>query len=507
MSQRNKEEIERELAKRELARRNLWYYLQYVFPWFQNIAYQWDENNLIHDQIIEALMASWNGEAKRLMINCPPRLGKSMIASQYFPSRWLGKDPTLNFIQASYGAELSNSFGRKTKQITMEQSYKNVFPDFELSQEKREWGNRETKQRWGYYSVGVGGALTGKGWDYLIIDDPVKDRMEADSPTIQQRNIDWYDSVASTRLQTQDSRIICIMTRWSVDDLGGYILREEKDWTQVTIKAIDERGKGIIRPWKRDVGHMEDVKHKMIPKNWEALYQQNPIASTDSIFKREYFDYFLLSDFEKIDSGLDKKDLKVWLIIDPAFSSSVSSDDAVILAVGEHIRSREKYLIDGYANTSAPSRTLDAMVVMYNNLVANWFDVNFLSVEWVSINKDQVKFVDDVRKKLTEFWINIPVTIYSPRISKNIRIKDNLEAPMSQKALKIHRNISDNTFIPRLESQFLQYPNGKHDDIIDTVSQAFEVFHKKRNVSIEKREPKARTIIDPRTGKQITTYV
>ena len=72
--------------------------------------------------------------------------------------------------------------------------------------------------------------------------------MEADSPTIQQRNIDWYDSVASTRLQTQDSRIICIMTRWSVDDLGGYILREEKDWTQVTIKAIDERGKGIIRP-------------------------------------------------------------------------------------------------------------------------------------------------------------------------------------------------------------------------------------------------------------------
>jgi phage terminase large subunit-like protein len=97
--------------------------------------------------------------------------------------------------------------------------------------------------------------------------------------------------------------------------------------------------------------------------------------------------------------------------------------------------------------------------------------VKFISVESVTINKDQTKFVDDLKKILVENGINCPLHIYEPKTKKEDRIKFNLEAPMSQKALKINRNIMDKTFVPKLESQFLDFPNGKHDDIIDDISQ------------------------------------
>lgn len=473
-------EINKELADRELARRKFKNYLRYTFRWFEDTAYQWDIKNKVHDKIIDALQRVEAGEIKRLKINCPPRLWKSIITSRYFASWYLWRNPQKNIIQASYGADLSNDFWRKTKEITQTQEYKNVFPDFSLSKDKKEWWNRETNQWWWYYSVWVWGATTGKGADLLIIDDPVKDRIEADSPTIQSRNIERYDAVASTRLQSQDSAIIMIMTRWSVNDLWWYIDQEEWDEREeVIIQAIDEEWNEIIRPWKWDKWYMEWRKAKMLPKNREALYQQDPIAATDSIFKRSYFDYFLLSDFERSDWILKKQDLNCWLFIDPAFSSSNRSDDAVILWMWEHIITKHKYLIDWYANTSAPSRTLEAVVVMYNTMKMDWYNIKFISVESVSINKEQTKFVEDLKKKLLEHGINVPVYTYEPKIKKEDRIKFNLEAPMSQNWLKINRNISDKSFIPRLESQFLEFPMWKHDDIIDTVSQWFEVFKKR----------------------------
>lgn len=478
----DKKEIEKELAMREMARRSFHFFLKYVFIWFDDSAYQGSVDNKLHWKIITKLMWVERWDIKRLSINCPPRLWKSIITSQYFAARLLWRSPDKKIIQASYWSDLSNDFGRKTKQITQSQEFKNIFPDFELAKDKREWGNWETSKWWGYYSVWVWWATTGKWADLLIIDDPVKDRIEADSPTTQQRNIEWYDSVASTRLQSQDSAIIVIMTRWNINDLWWYIEREEDWWDKVTIKWIDDQWNEIIRPWKRDEWYMRSIKEKMIPKNWEALYQQDPIAATDWIFRREYFDYFLLSDFEREDWILKKQDLNIWLIIDPAFSSSSSSDDAVIIALWEHQISKHKYLIDWYADTSAPSRTIAWVISMYNRLVMDWFSVKFISVESVTINKDQTKFVDDLKRSLVENGINCPLHIYEPKTKKEDRIKFNLEAPMSQRALKINRNITDKTFVPKLESQFLDFPNWKHDDIVDDISQWFEVFTKRRNI-------------------------
>jgi hypothetical protein len=294
----------------------------------------------IHKKIIEKLEAVKRREIKRLMIFVRPRIGKSELASIRFPTWCLGDEPNLKLVVASYGADLASDFGRKAKQVTQTQEYKNIFPNFKLSSDKREGGNWETNVGGGMYTVGVGGALTGKGYDIGIIDDPVKDRLEAESVVTQQRIIDWYTSTFYTRKQSQDSAIILMMTRWNTNDLAGYLLKAQEQggdkWDVLTIPAIDEMGNEIIWPGKWDKGYIQKEKENISPKDWAALYQQDPIASSSNIFKMADLRYFLLSDFEKAEGILKKEDLRCIISVDPAFSTSSSSDDAVAIAVGKH---------------------------------------------------------------------------------------------------------------------------------------------------------------------------
>lgn len=247
------------------------------------------------------------------------------------------------------------------------------------------------------------------------------------------------------------------------------------------------------------------LKEASTKTSWNQNYLLNPDTMGNGIFIRDYFDYFLLSHFEQVDGILKKHDLRCGIFIDPAFSTSDISDDAVVIWAGEHVTSKQKYLIDGYSDTSAPSRTINAIIVMYNNLTALWFKVMFISCEDVSLNKQQTQFIKDLRDELMRYSINVPLRLYKPRLNKNQRIKDNLEWPMSQQWWKFNRNISQPNFITKLERQLLEFPNGDNDDHIDCLAQAEAVFKQtqEKQISI----PKARTIIDPRTGKKITTFI
>lgn len=171
----------------------------------------------------------------------------------------------------------------------------------------------------------------------------------------------------------------------------------------------------------------------MLPKNRAALYQQDPIAATDGIFKRSYFEYFRLSDFELADGLLKKHELRVGIFIDPAFSTSSKSDDAVVGLVGEHKTSKNYYLLDCIAETSAPSRTRANIMTIYNKAVVNGFTPQFICCENVTINKEQTKFVKELRAFLVENQINIPLRLYEPKQNKIDRIKYNLEPIFSQK--------------------------------------------------------------------------
>lgn len=233
--------------------------------------------------------------------------------------------------------------------------------------------------------------------------------------------------------------------------------------------------------------------------SWNQNYLLVPSSAGNGIFTRDYFDYFLLSHFEDVDSFLKKHDLRCWIFIDPAFSTSDTSDDAVIMWVWEHKVSKWYYLIDWYADTSAPSRTIQAVIVMYNNMVAKGFNPEFISCEDVTINKNQTQFINDLRSELVRHQINVPVNSYSPKLKKEQRIKDNLESVMSQKWIKFNRNISDTKFLPKIERQFVEFPVWDHDDLIDCLAQAIEVFRKR----IEKQIPVSREVISAITNRPI----
>jgi hypothetical protein len=473
-----KEEAKAELVLRELARRKLGVFTKYTKPDYELTATQ--GGHAIHQRIIDKLEAVESGEIKRLMIFVRPRVGKSELASIRFPLWCLGRDPKRKVVVSSYGADLANHFGRQARGVALSQEFTNVFPEFGLAPDKREGGNWETSEGGGVYTVGRGGTLSGRGFDIGILDDVVKDREEAESPTIQQRTIEWYTSTFFTRKQSQDSAIILMMTRWNVNDLAGYLLRESNNggekWDVLCIPAIDEEGNEIIWPGKWDEGHIKHEQANVSARDFAALYQQNPIEASSNIFRLADLRYFLSSDFEKADGILKKDDLRVVLAVDPAFSSSKFSDDAVVVALGQHKLTGNYYLLDGYADTSAPSYTFQAILSMYDRVTQDGYKVDYISVESVSLSNDQTKFIDDFKVFLKSKNRYITVNPWAPKGKKEERIKFILEPKTSLNALVLRKDMADSSFVAKLERQFYEFPHGRHDDAIDCLAQAVDVL-------------------------------
>src|SRR3990167_3789528 len=183
--------LQLEKLRREKARRDLISFVKYHFS-----AY---DVNWHHKVLAEKLEAVERGEIRRLIVNMPPRSGKSTQVSQYLPAWYLGKHPDREVVVASYSADLAVGFGRNTRNLVRQNEYKNLFR-VSLAEDSRSVGNWHTEKGGSYIAVGVGGALTGKGADLLIIDDPIKGREEGNSDVVRNALWDWYRSTAYTRL-------------------------------------------------------------------------------------------------------------------------------------------------------------------------------------------------------------------------------------------------------------------------------------------------------------------
>jgi hypothetical protein len=476
----DKELLKQELIKRVKAANSLSDFVTYTKEDYQLTATQGGIG--VHKLIIDALERVYRGETKRLAIFVRPRMGKSELASIRFPLWVLGRDPKKRIVVSSYSADLANHFGRQARGASQTREFKNVFPSFKLADDKKEGGNWETSDGGGMYTIGRGGTLSGRGFDIGIIDDIVKDREEAESPVIQQRTIEWYTSTFYTRKQSQDSAIILMMTRWNIGDLAGYLLEQQKaggeKWEVLTIPAIDENDNEIIWPGKWDIGNIKNERDNISAKDWAALYQQDPIASSSNIFKLEDLQYFLQSDYEKADGILKKQDLRCIIAVDPAFSTSKSSDDATIECWGKHKLTGNYYMLDGYANTSAPSHTFQAILSMYDRVKSDGYRVEYVSVESVDLSKDQTKFIKDFRDFLKSKNRYIIVNEWKPKGKKEDRIKFVLEPKTSLNAIYLRKDMPDKSFVRKFEQQMVDFPNGRHDDVIDCAAQAIDILDK-----------------------------
>jgi len=196
-----------------------------------------------HKRIIDKLESVERGDIKRLIITAPPRHSKSLLVSELFPPWAIGRQPGRQIICATYGQELSLSFGRKVKHQMISMDYNKVFPECQLMEDSKASNRLETTKRGVYTATSIGGAVTGKGADILIIDDPVKDRATAESRLQSDVAWDWYNSTAVTRLQPNGA-IIVMATRWTEHDITGRILESENaaDWEVLHMPAIAHIG-------------------------------------------------------------------------------------------------------------------------------------------------------------------------------------------------------------------------------------------------------------------------
>ena len=248
-----------------------------------------------HAKMADAFERVARGECKRLIINMPPRHTKSEFASYLLPAWFLGQFPHKKVIQTSHTAELAVGFGRKVRNLVDTEGYHEVFPDLVLQSDSKAAGRWNTSKQGDYFAIGVGGAVTGKGADLLIIDDPHSEQEAAlaeINPDIYDKTYEWYTSGPRQRLQPGGA-IVIVMTRWSKKDLTGQVLkaaaqRGGEEWEVIEFPAILPSGNPLW-PEFWSLKELSALKEELPNSKWMAQYQQNPTSDTSAIVKREWW--------------------------------------------------------------------------------------------------------------------------------------------------------------------------------------------------------------------------
>ncbi len=247
-----------------------------------------------HKIMAESFERVVNGDLKRLIINMPPRHTKSEFASYLLPAWFLGQYPEKKIIQTAHTAELSVGFGRKVRNLVDSEDYKEIFPELGLRADSKAAGRWSTSKGGEYFAIGVGGAVTGKGADLLIIDDPHSEQEgQSADPAVFDKVYDWYTSGPRQRLQPGGA-IIIVMTRWHKRDLTGKIIktsvqREGMDeWELIEFPAIMPSGNALW-PEFWSLAELEALRSELPAPKWQAQYQQDPSSEESALVKREWW--------------------------------------------------------------------------------------------------------------------------------------------------------------------------------------------------------------------------
>ena len=278
-----------QLKEKELAQEKFIKFVNRCWPTFISGAH--------HKRMADAFERVANGTCKRLIINMPPRHTKSEFASYLLPAWFLGRFPHKKVIQVAHTSELSTGFGRKVRNLVDTDVYKDVFPALNLRVDSKAAGRWNTSQGGDYYAIGVGGAVTGKGADLLIIDDPHSEQeatMAASNPEVFDKVYEYYTSGPRQRLQPGGA-IVIVMTRWAARDLTGQVLKAAAlgadKWEVIEFPAILPSGNPLWPEFWR-LEELEAVKKTIPNSKWQAQYQQNPIGNESAIVKRDWWKWW-----------------------------------------------------------------------------------------------------------------------------------------------------------------------------------------------------------------------
>lgn len=432
-----------ELARRALARRRLLDFVQFDFADF--------ETNWHHRVIAEKLEAVERGDIKRLMLFLPPRSGKSTLSSIYFPAWYLGRHPERDVILASYSADLAVDFGRKVRNIVNSKRYNLLFATT-LSEDNKSAGRWSTKEEGEFVAAGIGGGITGRGGSLILIDDPTKNREEAESPTLRKRTVDWFKSTVYTRL-APGGAIVLTLTRWHDEDLAGTLLAESNEWEVVSFPAIAERDeeyrkKGeAIWPSRYNLERLEETRRLIGSREFASLYQQTPVDNVSQEFKREMFRY-------RTPEEVSAMTTRNYLTVDTAISQSATSDYTGLIR--NYVDRENKWNVKANRMKISPRELIDLLFTWYGE---DHYDK--IGIE-KTVYYDAIKpFLDEEMRLRNKFLPVVPLEHHQR--AKEVRIRGLLPRYESGSIYHIKGECAD------LEDELVRFPKAVHDDLSDSL--------------------------------------
>lgn len=412
-------------------------------------SHQWDPKHLIECRRHLDTVSQPEKPCRRLMLFLPPRHGKSEQATIHYPAYRLLRNQSMRVIIGAYNHSLACTFSRQTRRIVDRFGF-SFAPDLN---KQNQWGSVHGG---GMYAVGVGSGVTGYGADLVVIDDPVKSRAEAESPTYRQRVLDWYQNDLYTRLHP-GAAIILIMTRWHSLDLAGQLLEEAKNggeqWEVVSLPAIAEANDAIGRqpgealwPDRYGVQDFERIKRAIGSYAFSALYQQHPSPRDGGFFRHDWFE-----------------------IVEPGPMAGVACrgwDTAATPGSGDYtagvriVRNGDRYRVtDAWRGQVSPAerRTRQRKIAELDGFET----IQHLAQDPGSAGVDQVEH--DIRN-----LAGFPVMTHKPTGSKEVRAMP-LAAACEAGLVEIERGSWNRDFLDELCS----FPTGRNDDQVDAAADAF----------------------------------
>lgn len=442
-------------------------FAEYCVAIDKHYSMQWF-HEYIASRLENGYKALLRGENVRLMIFMPPRHGKSDTATQKFPSWILGKQPHWPIMVSSYSDELATDFGMLTRNIMSSDEYGYMFKT-RLRSDAKAKGKWVTQDGGSYTAVGVGGALTGRGFKIGIIDDPFKNREEADSPVVRESRYNWYRSTFYTR-QEGASMIVFILTRWHEDDLAGRVLRDAEvarvngepydPWEIISFKALatensDYRQEGeALWPDKFDRGKLLTMKTAMGGYEFSALYQQTPIDEENRKFKQAWFRY---EPYEKLDIATTYNTMT----IDPRGKDDVKAGNDYVGITVNFINKENIWHFMAYREKLNATALVDL-------IFTNWQRYNLRAIG-IEDNMFTQALMVIVREEMRKRGVYPNIILLKPSgIQKELRIE--ALVPRYEHGGIVHLTYGGQNQCSDLEDELKLFPKAANDDTSDSAA-------------------------------------
>jgi len=444
-----------EAKKKEAARDGFMAFVKYMWPAFIEGRH--------HKIMADAFERIAKGDLKRLIVNMPPRHTKSEFASYLLPAWFLGQYPEKKIIQTAHTAELSVGFGRKVRNLVDDGDFKKVFPKLALRADSKAAGRWSTNKGGEYFAIGVGGAVTGKGADLLIIDDPHSEQEgQSIDPSVFDKTYEWYTSGPRQRLQPGGA-IVIVMTRWHMRDLTGKIIKASSqregvdDWELIEFPALMPSGKPLW-PEFWSINELEALRSELPAPKWNAQYQQTPTAQEGALVKKEWWRVWEEDHPPQCDFVIQS-----W---DTAFLKTERADYSacttwgVFYAPDDEGRTRPNIiLLDAYKERLEFPELKKVAYDMYMEMKPDAFVVEAKAAG--------TPLIFELRA------MGIPVSEYTPTRGNDKIARVNAIADLFASGIVW---CPETRFAEEVVSEFAAFPAGEHDDLVDSSTQSLLRF-------------------------------